>query len=622
MKRFALLLICLVLPLPAYAITPEEVLGIRELSDLQLSPDGSRAAFVVRESPDGRTSIWIAAVDGATQPQRVVPNASAPRWSPNGETLAFLDESSQIRLLHGGQSATLTPARGGVEDYQWSPDGKEIAFVVRDQLAESDPIIVDGPVGFARLWIANVADGKTAQLTRDDFEISEMAWSPDGREIALVVAPSSKPGDSDRNSLIVIDRATGKIARTVTPDVAFAGALRWSPDGRFLTFYDHVASDPFSTWISIAPAAGGAVRPILKNFAGTVYRIDWQRDSATLLVEAGVGTHHALLSIDAATGETTELARITSSQWDVGFSTNGRSIAYFAQTANSPTDVWIFDVATRATRKLTDFNPQTRSWALGAVSEVTWKNSKDGMLRRGVLVTPPGYDPARRYPMVVIAHPGDTAFWTGWLAKWWNWGQLLATHGYVVFLPNYRGVTGEGGRMHAYIGDWGSAFQDLQDGIDALVARGIADPDRLGIGGWSNGGFMTAYSITHTQRFKAAIAEAAHTDFFSLYGTSYLRGGLRTTLGGDPYRNRAAYNVRSPIESITNCRTPTLILHGVNDSGVPIGQAYELYTALKDLGVETKMVVYPREGHTIREYQHRLDVQRRALAWFDAHLKP
>jgi dipeptidyl aminopeptidase/acylaminoacyl peptidase len=621
MKSFAFLVICLALSRSAAAITPEEVLSVREVSDLQLSPDGSRVAFVVTEPPDRRSSIWVAAVDGASEPKRIASAASSPRWSPDGDTLAFLDESSQIQLLRGGQSTALTSARGGVEDYQWSPDGKEIAYVVRDQVAENDPIIVDGPVGFARLWIVNVIDGKTAQLTHDDFEISEMIWSPDGRELALVVAPSSKPEDGDRASLIVIDRATGKIARTVTPHVAFAGALRWSPDGRLLTFYDRQLSDPFNTWISVVPAAGGAVRPILKNFPGTVYRIEWQRDSAGLLGEAGVGTHHELLSIDTATGATTELARIISSQWDVGFSTNGRTIAYFAQTPSSPNDVWILDVATRAARKLTDFNPQTRSWSLGAVSEVTWKNSKDGMVRRGVLVTPPGYDPARRYPMVVVAHPGDTAFWTGWLAKWWNWGQLLATHGYVVFLPNYRGVTGEGGRMHAYIGDWGSAFQDLQDGVDALVKRGIADPDRLGIGGWSNGGFMTAFTITHTQRFKAAIAEAAHIDFFSLYGTSYLRDGLRRTLGA-PYRNRAAYNARSPIEAITNCRTPTLILHGVNDSGVPIGQAYELYTALKELGVETQMVVYSREGHTIREFQHRLDVQRRALTWFDAHLKP
>jgi dipeptidyl aminopeptidase/acylaminoacyl peptidase len=616
MKR---LLLCLALALPSFAISPEDVLGIREASDPRLSPDGSRIAFVVAEPPDRKTSIWVVATDGKTPPRQIVAAGSAPRWSPGGETLAYMDDASNVQLLRGGKTRQIASR---VEDFQWSPDGNEIAYVVRDAQAESDPIVVDGPVAFTRLWIASVAGGSAKQLTRDDMEIQEIAWSPDGRELALVVAPSSKPDDGDRASLVIVDRATGKIARTVAPHVAFSGGLRWSPDGKLLTFYDRVIADPFATWISVVPAVGGAVRPILKDFRGTIYRLEWTSDGKGLLAEAGVGTGHALVSIDAASGGVSEILPITSSQWDVGFSTNGRAIAYLAQRADSPSDVWVTDLATREARKLTDLNPQTHTWRLGSVSEVTWTNTKDGMPRRGLLITPPDYDPSRRYPTVVIAHPGDTSFWIGFHAKWWNWGQLLATHGYTVFLPNYRGVTGEGARMHAYIGDWGSAFQDLEDGVDALVARGIADSDRLGIGGWSNGGFMTAFSITHTQRYKAAVAEAAHIDLFSLFGTSYLRGGFRITFGGHPYgANRPAYTARSPIESVTSCRTPTLIVHGSNDLGVPVGQGYELYTALKELKVETQMAVYPREPHTIREYGHRLDLQRRVLAWFDAHLK-
>ncbi len=183
-------------------------------------------------------------------------------------------------------------------------------------------------------------------------------------------------------------------------------------------------------------------------------------------------------------------------------------------------------------------------------------------------------------------------------------------------------MTGEGWRLHATISDWGGmAFQDLMDGVDYLVEQKIADPNRLGIGGWSNGGFMTEYAITHTTRFKAAVAEAGHSDFFSLYGTSYLRASLRVFTPDSPYYNRKPYDDFSPITLIRNCRTPTLLIHGIGDRGVPVGQAYEFYTGLKDVGVETEMVVYPREGHTIQENAHQLDIQKRVMAWFDKFLK-
>jgi dipeptidyl aminopeptidase/acylaminoacyl peptidase len=176
--------------------------------------------------------------------------------------------------------------------------------------------------------------------------------------------------------------------------------------------------------------------------------------------------------------------------------------------------------------------------------------------------------------------------------------------------------------MHATIDHWGEmAFQDLMDGVDYLIAQKIADPNRLGIGGWSNGGFMTEYAITRTTRFKAAVAQAGHSDFFSLYGGSYLREGLRRTSRQSPYNNRAWYDEHSPITLIKNCRTPTLLLHGELDAGVPVGQAYEFYTGLNDAGVEAQLVIYPRERHNIQEYSHRLDIQKRMLAWFDKHLK-
>ena len=636
-------------------ITPKDILSIRDIRELQLSPDGKKVLFVVKE-PAGpglprtpRTAnIWIVPTDRNEPPHPLIANltnATTPRWSPDGHWLAFLSDRGdsgkndpeatiQVYLLRsdGGPSERLTSVPGGVESYAWSPDSKMIAFVARDQptvkeremeSAGDDPIEVDRNIKYSRLWVTNLTDQKAVQVTRQDFEINELAWSPKGDEIALVVAKSPKPEDSLLFSLVVVNRSTGEVARTLSTNVELTGGLRWSPDGRWITFYEGPPTKEFSAWVSVVAASGrGNVRQLMKNYSGTVVALDWTPDSKNLLAQSIEGTGQTLLTIDLDTGAVRKLADVMQTIWEFSFSTNGKTIVYNAQTPESPSDIWVWTNDAQP-RKITDFNPQTKSWPLGKVREVQWKNSNDGLIRRGVLLTPPGYQPGKLYPTVVNAHPGDTAWWVGFHAKWWAWGQLLASNGYVVFLPNTRGVTGEGWKLHATIADWGGlAYQDLMDGVDYLVAQKIADPNRLGIGGWSNGGFMTEYTITHTTRFKAAVAQAAHSDFFSLYGTSYIRASLRVSTPDSPYYNRKWYDDHSPITLIRNCRTPTLVIHGITDRGVPVGQGYEFYNGLKDVGVETEMVVYPREGHNLQEYAHQLDVQKRVLAWFDKYLKP
>jgi dipeptidyl aminopeptidase/acylaminoacyl peptidase len=533
----------------------------------------------------------------------------------------------------GGKAERLTNVPGGVEDFAWSPDGEMIAFVARDQptarekerqSAGYDATEVDRNFKASRLWIANLSDRKALQVTKQDFEINEVAWSPKGDEIALVVARSQKPEDSLLLSLVVINRSTGEVARTLSTNVSpISGLLRWSPDGRSITFLEGPPTKEFSAWLSLAAASGGGtVRPLMKEYSGTVIALGWTADSKHLLAQSIEGTRHALLTIDITAGTVRKLADLVQTIWEFSFSTNGQSIVYNAQTPESPSDIWVW-TKDSPPRKITDFNPQTKSWRLGKIREVEWKNSKDGLIRRGVLITPPDYQSGKLYPTIVNTHPGDTAWWAGLHAKWWAWGQLLASNGYVVFLPNTRGVDGEGWRLHATLGHWGGmAFQDLMDGVDYVIAQKIADPNRLGIGGWSNGGFMTEYAITRTTRFKAAVAQAGHSDMFSLYGTSDLYAAMRVLNLASPYYNRKQYDDDSPITLIRNCRTPTLLIHGVNDRGVPVGQAYEFYRGLKDVGVETEMVVYPREGHNIQEYSHQLDLQKRVLAWFDKHLKP
>jgi dipeptidyl aminopeptidase/acylaminoacyl peptidase len=505
-------------PAQRHVITPADVLTIRELSDVNLSPNGKQIVFVVNEPNDPNSpreprvsNIWIVPADGSEPPRLLIPdlkNAGSPRWLPDGRTLAFLSDrenSTQIYLLRDGEKSAvrLTNAPGGVEDYEWSPDGKMIAFVARDQAtpeeqarrAAGDDAIVrpERDLKYTRLWVVNLSDGKATQVTKQNFEILEFAWSPAGDELALTVAPTPKDEDSYNLSLVVVSRSTGKVARTLTKNVPpITGLLRWSPDGRWITFYEFPPTKESNNWLSLAPARGGELRPLLKDYKGSVLKVEWAPDSRSLIVLSVEGTSEVISRVDIDTGAFHKITDVIRSQWGASLSTNGETIAYLAQTPESADDIWIIE-KNQQPRRITDFNPQTKSWSFGKVSEVVWKNSKDGLIRRGVLITPPGYQPGNPYPTIVNTHPGDTAWWTGFhSSRWWDWGQLLASHGYVVFLPNTRGVTGEGGAMHATIDHWGEmAFQDLIDGVDYLVAEKIADPNRLGIGGWSNGGFMT-----------------------------------------------------------------------------------------------------------------------------------
>lgn len=638
-----------------HIITPEDVLSIRELSDVRLSPNGKKIAFVVSEPNDpGKprerraSNIWVVPSDRHEPPRPLIPalkSTDTPRWSPDGRTLAFLsnpadmsgqgESSTQIYLLRDGEESAsqLTNVPGGVDEYEWSPDGRMIAFVARDQATEEEAarrargddatIYPEPELKYSRLWVVSVDDGKATKIPKQNFEIEELAWSPDGNELALVVAPTPKNEDAYNLSLVIISRTTGEILRTLTRNVApIGGVLRWSPDGQWITFYEFPSTRESNNWLSLARARGGEIRPLLKSYRGSVLKSEWAADSRSLIALSVEGTSEVISRVDIASGASHKITDVTRSQWGASLSTDGENIAYLAQTPESADDLWIIE-KNQAPQRITDFNPQTKHWAFGKVSEVAWKNSKDGLIRHGVLITPPTYKPGDPYPTIVNTHPGDTAWWIGFhSSRWWDWGQLLASNGYVVFLPNTRGVTGEGGEMHATIDRWGEmAFQDLMDGVDYLIDQKIADPRRLGIGGWSNGGFMTEYAITRTTRFKAAVAEAGHSDFFSLYGTSYLRDGLRRTSQQSPYADRRWYDEHSPITLIKNCRTPTLLLHGQLDAGVPIGQAYEFYTGLRDAGVEAGLVIYPREGHSIQEYSHRIDIQKRMLAWFDRHLK-
>jgi dipeptidyl aminopeptidase/acylaminoacyl peptidase len=635
------------------AIRPEDLVDIRGVSDAQISPDGKRVAFVVTEPADPKkpqqardSNIWIVPADGSEPPRifaATPKKETQPHWSPDGRYLAFLSDRGQpvgeekeakpqlyLMRTDGGEAEQLTSLKGEVLALKWSPDGKMIAFTVRDPKSDGDQkkekegfdeVHVDHDYKYARLWIVSLAERKPDQITKQDFEVNDIAWAPDGSELALRVSATPRKDDVYWHSkLVVVRRLTGETTRTLTETAAdISGSLRWSPDGKHITT-GLFTPNRISAWLSLIPAEGGPARQLLKEYRGTVWGIEWTPDSRSLIAQSIEGTQAMLISIDTISGA---VAKLADSQ-NFTVSADGRTIAYLQQPAESPGDIWVMTIG-QAPRRVTDMHTQVAAWRLGAMREVTWKNKKDGITLYGILITPPDFKAGQTYPTVVQVHGGPMWAWPlAWHGSWHDWGHYLASHGYVVFLPNPRGSTGQGWQFaEANRDDWGGGdFQDIMSGVDYLVEQKIADPDRLGIGGWSYGGFMTSWSVTQTHRFKAAVVGAAVTNLFSFNGTTDITPSfLRNYFVDLPFRRRAAYDNHSAMTFLQNCKTPSLVIHGDSDERVPVTQGWEIYNGLRMLGIEAEMVVYPREHHGISERPHQLDLLRRVLAWYDKYLK-
>jgi dipeptidyl aminopeptidase/acylaminoacyl peptidase len=650
-------------------LTPEDILDIRTASEIQVSADGGRVAFVVTEPADPArpqkppdTNIWVAPADGS-HPARLFAASSRsdthPRWSPDGRFMAFLSDrgepvgeqkaaKNQVYLMRadGGEAEQLTNLKGGVQDLKWSRDGKLIAFTVLDPDTEAgqkkrqdgyDENFVDHQYKFARLWVLSLADGKAEQVTRQDLHITGFDWSADGAE--LVLEASSTPRSDDvlwHSRLVVVSRLTGEITRTLSENAT--GPVGWSPDGRTIAFEEY-SPNGIASWLAVVPAAGGPARPLLKDYAGTVRDYAWEADSKHLVAEVNEHTHDKFLRVDSSDGAVAQvLAETALHVPDFAINQDGRVLAFGRGAGDHPPDVfsWVREEAPQSgpagktrgpqtERRLTELNPQSKTWQLGAVQEISWKSKQDGSTVYGVLVTPPDYQPGQLYPTIVNVHGGPLgAWWTGWFGGWNEWGQLLASHGYVVLLPNPRGSTGQGWKFaEGNRDDWGGGdFHDIMDGVDYLIGQKIADPNRLGIGGWSFGGFMTSWTVTQTHRFKAAVVGAAVTDLFSFDGTTDITPTYLHNYFMDlPFNRRAAYDQHSAMTFLKNVKTPSLVLHGEADARVPTSQGWEFYNGLRMLGVPAEMVTYPREDHAFHERAHQIDVYTRLLAWFDKYLK-
>lgn len=659
-------------------IESADIVNLRRLSDPQISPDGKLIAYVVdipvKAGEHRNAHIWIVPTDGKQPEQLFVMSAqsdTSPRWSPDGKTIAFLSDrtnpipelagpDSRFKLkgaegrkdleewaykeesrkhdqqiwalsLTGGEAHQLTSIPGGVRSFTWSRDSKVIGFLRRDgdskeekdrKGQKNDQLLVDHDYHFDRLWLYTVADCTMRLVTRTDVNINDFDLSPDGTKAVVRVSVTPRLNDYwYLSKIVVLDTASGETLRTLT-NRASSESVRWFHRGNKILYGEKTTREIADTTIAFDLESGRMTR-LGENYPATLHKLEWNPDGQTLMAEGVQGTRKFFAKVDASSGDIKKVTELPSNGSSFTQSEDGQVIAYLGDTPSHPNEVYVYSKE-RGSRCLTETNPQIREWSLGTVQEISWISTKDQRKIYGVLVLPPDYKKGIPHKMIVHAHGGPFEAWQlGWLGTWYQWEQLLASHGYVVLAPNPRGSQGQGAAFQeANFRDWGAGdFQDLMDGVDMLVRQKIADPARLGIGGWSYGGFMTSWTITHTDQFKAAVVGAAVTDLYGMSTTTDIAPSYLTEFFGNFVTNRALYDEHSPMRYIERCHTPALVLHGDADERVPTFQGEEFYKGLKMLDREAELVRYPREPHIFTEREHQIDMLQRIVDWYDAHLE-
>ena len=620
-------------------MTFDDVIALKGVNDAQISPDGKWVAYVmsradlVQDAND--PDIWLVSAGGG-EPIRLTTSKkadSSPRWSPDGKWIAFVsarEDKPQLFLISptGGEAERLTESKSGVSSFAWSPDGRRIAYVAQmEQTADEekkvkdkdDAVVVDQQYRFNRIWTIDVSTKQATQIVGGAFQVSDPQWSPDGRQLAYTVNPTPKADDGQVSDIWVVN-SDGGTPRRLTSNDGADNAPRWSPDGKWIAFSTRQGkvNEIGQAQIGIMSADGGAVRIVSPAFMYQSGPVTWSTDGGTLYFSAGVKTTSQLFSVPAAGGMPKQLSSANGVMSGVTFSHDRSTVAFTFQDTQHPSDVFVASLSAFAPTRRTDHNPQVRDLALGKSEVVRWR-SKDGLEIEGILVYPVDYQPGRRYPLVAEVHGGPAGAWNeSFPGSWGNSAHVWAGKGWAVFFPNPRGSTNYGEKfLRANIKDWGGGdYRDVQTGIDYLIAKGIADSTRMAQSGWSYGGYLTAWTLTQTNRFKAVMVGAGLTNMASMYGTNDIPRSIDGYFLAEPWNDPGQYAAKSAMTYIKQAKTPTLIQHGQADQRVPIGQSQELYLGLKKNGVPVELVFYPREPHGLQEPRHQMDKMRREYAWF------
>jgi dipeptidyl aminopeptidase/acylaminoacyl peptidase len=624
----------------AVAQTPDAG-QIAQFTETAISPDGQHLAWVeaLRNADGSESRNSALTLDG--HPLTAGTGKSpceehAPAFSPDSRRIAFLSDCAEARQsqlyiagVNGKSVHKLTALRGYLADPHWSPDGRTIAFLFTENArraagplepALKDAGVVEEQIDEQRLALADAATGAVRQITPADTYVYEYDWSPDGKRIAYTAAK----GNGDNNwwvaELYTIDTATSAVQRVLKPPAQIA-VPRFTRDGQRIAFIGGIMSDEGSTGgdIFAVDADGGNARDLTPGIKASPSSIEPLPNGRILFTETVDGA--TAISLLTAGGETETLWRgdesLRAGDQPLSLAADGRTAATIRSSWSAPPEVWAGPIGEWSARTTANGGLKP-DW--GRTESVHW--SSGGERVQGWLMYPARYDPARRYPLIVSVHGGPAAankpHWPSWFDM-----TRMSPEGYFVLFPNPRGSYGAGEAFtHANVKDFGYGdLQDINAGVDEVLKSYPVDPARVGIGGWSYGGYMTMWTVTQTTRFHAAVAGAGIADWQSYYGENLIDQWMIPYFGASVYDDPQTYARSSPITYIKSVRTPTLILVGDSDAECPAPQSYEFWHALKSLGVKTQLVVYPNEGHRFHVPSDQRDVMRRAVAWFNENLR-
>lgn len=646
--------------------TPALMMKVKQVGSVQPSPNGKQVAIAVRQAVlDGDkseylTHIHVANADGSDSTQLTHGDKSCddPQWSPDGKWIAYVSSRSGKKNLwvtapSKGEPQQLTDVRTGVISFRWSPDGQSLAFTakepqtldeIKSTRSKDDARVVDENIKMNRLYVIPFPIPPKLQLdaralTPSAFSVggglarpahAAFDWSPDGRTIVFSHTRTPGPNDWPSADLSIVDVPSGTI-KSLVATAAAESSPRFAPDGKWIAF---VSSDNPPTWagkakVHIVSQTGESPRALADtadSFGRYSELVGWSADGQSLYCTEVDGTNLRLVNLPLQGSPAPNSIAAGMSLSGVSLNASRTTFGFGWETLTQAPEAFISAADRVQPVQASRINQDLPKAAISKTDVIRWK-STDGFDVEGLLTFPVGYADGKRHPLLVIVHGGPMGVFTQSFIGAPNPYPVatFAARGYAVLRPNVRGSSGYGAKFrYANYGDWGGGdYRDLMSGVDHVIKLGVADPERLGIMGWSYGGFMTSWTITQSKRFKAASVGAGVTNLMSFTGTADIPSFLPDYFGGEFWDSSKlnAYQAHSAMFQVKGVATPTLIQHGERDERVPLSQGLELYNALKRQGCTTKMIIYPRTPHGIEEPRLLMDCMQRNLEWFDRYLR-